>query len=444
MNKLEECICYLKSHKGFHQLLCGMREKYISLSRVGGTIKLVNLTQEEKADLLGFFPKLREKNKIITISAEEFQHALAETKFSEISVEMILEAYFGESLESKQEQKKREELEWNQYLDKVQAPYQDTFSGNWMQKIRKIGSTSSAYVLLKQHYNEDKEQFAYILDAVLQSANQFPVFFGSEKALALFAADITGSPHFFDEGTKANRLLVYLMEEYVALQGSDISGWYEEKVYEVERKNELYYQVGLTKDDISNRSVIYGVHLRKSSGTLHAGIEGFLKEKEPVTVMLHQMHKIKEVFSDTKEIYVFENPSVFSAFLEMTKTIHISAMCTNGQLSLTSLLLLDQFVQSGGTIFYAGDFDPEGLQIADKLKIRYKEHFVLWHYNEEDYRRSKSSVEFNQRRLQKLKGIQSKELEVMKEILLEEKKAGYQERLMDVYVKEIREKYRKL
>lgn len=436
--EVKECVDYFKNHKGFHRFLCGLRDKYVSLSRVGGIVKLTNLSQEEKEDLQGLFPKIKEKNGTVVLSAEAFQKALLQTKYAEISLEMLLQGYFNETLESRRERMEREEQEWNQYLDNMQEPYQGTFSGKWLEKVRNEESYSSMYSFIKQHYRVDKEQLALELNVVLRGANQFPVLEGKEKSLPIFAAEISGSPHYFDEGTRANRLLYYCMEEYVHAHGIEMGGWYEdEKTYQVERRNEMYYLVGLTKDDISNRSVVYGVHLRKRSGTLHAGIEAFIEEGEPVTVMLCQMHEIKEVYSEMKKIYVFENPSVFSAFIQMVEKKNISAMCTNGQLSLTSLLLLDGLVESGGCIYYAGDFDPEGLQIGDRLKQRYGEQLILWHYGADDYEICKSSVDLNQRRLNKLKGIRSKELELMVKLLEEEKLAGYQERLIEEYVRDV-------
>lgn len=47
-------------------------------------------------------------------------------------------------------------------------------------------------------------------------------------------------------------------------------------------------------------------------------------------------------------------------------------------------MLLDKLTENS-TIYYAGDFDPEGLQIAQNLKKRYPEHFIFWKYKAEYY-----------------------------------------------------------
>lgn len=453
MNKdIKDCVSYFKSHKGFHRLLCGMRDKYISLARCGGTVTLANPTDVEKSDLEGFFGKSYAGNKTITISTERFQKQLLDTRFSEVSLEELFEEYFGEMLESKGEAKAREEQEWNAFLDEIHISFVNTFSGNWLQNTREQKSDSAAYTFLKQFYKEDKELLRVVLKAVMGAANQFPAFKGRIKMLAVFAAETTGNPHYFDEGTKANRLLLYLMEEYVRRYCCEDEPLHDhiaqKNVYVVEQKTQLMYQVGLAKDDISNRTVMFGIHLQLKSGRLHQGIEGFVVERQPVTVMLKQMSEVEAAFGDGERIYVFENPSVFSAFvekiLEVEKdgetTKRIAAVCTNGQLTLTSLLLLDLLVKSDEMLYYAGDFDPEGLKIADNLKKRYGEKMVLWHYREEDYQAAMSEVVISAKRLERLGSVESAELKEMVEVLKREKKAGYQERLIGKYVAEVNRK----
>ena len=445
MNKeVIECVSYFRNHKGFHRLLCGIRDKYISLARCGGTVTLVNPTSAEKSDLEGFFGRNYASNKTITISAERFQKQLSETRFSKVTLEELLEAYFEETLESKGAAKEREEQEWNAFLDEIHISFVNTFSGNWLQNTREQKSDSAAYTFLKQFYKEDKELLRVVLKAVMCAADQFPAFEERTKMLAVFAAETTGDPHYFDEGTKANRLLSYLMEAYVEscrLCGKD-EDTRQKNGSVVEKKTQLMYHAGLAKDDISNRTVLYGIHLRMKNGKLHRGIEGFIAERQPVTVMLKQMSEVESAYGEDKRIYVFENPSVFSAFVEKTggdKKIgqEISAVCTNGQLTLTSLLLLDQLVRAGDVLYYAGDFDPEGLKIADNLKKRYGEKMVLWHYREEDYQVAKSEVVISDKRLDKLASVHSKELQIIVQLLRVEKRAGYQELLIESYVNEV-------
>ena len=432
-NKLAECVRYFQSRPGFERLFRGIRDNYIRLSHFGGTVKLTNVTAEEKEALNGFFQKPFQKRKTVSISIEQFQKALLTTKFASVPMESIIEGYFGESLESRREQKLREEQLWNEFLDNLEKQFEDTFSLKWFRSVRETGGTTLAYI--RQLYHENQELLFDTLIVTMRGADAFPVWEGKRKRLAVFATEVTGNPHFFDVGTQAHRILFYLIEAYLAQHPVDNQIWeMGEKRYEVEKRMEWMYHVGLLTDEIFNRTVAYGVHLRRETGKLHEGIEGFWEEKQPVTIMLYQMRDVTEAYGESKEVYIFENPSVFAEFVQKHRNGKITAVCTSGQLMFTSLLLLDLLVKGGCTLYYSGDFDPEGLQIADKLKGRFADKLVLWHYKVKDYEKSKSDKEIGKGSMAKLDKIQSEELWEVAQIMKSERLAGYQEALMEDYL----------
>src|SRR5699024_1894792 len=67
-------------------------------------------------------------------------------------------------------------------------------------------------------------------------------------------------------------------------------------------------------------------------------------------------------------------------------------VCTSGQLKEASWQLLDLLVQKDCQLYYAGDFDPEGLSIADRLWQQYGGRVRLWHVVPPDYRRAISGT----------------------------------------------------
>lgn len=429
---VEQCVNYFRARPGFERLMTGIRDKYISLSHYGGTVRIENLTQDEKDAFEGFFQKPYGKSKSAQISIELFQKALWASKYSDISVQEIIEGYFSESLESKREQKKREELEWNVFLDRIESHFSDSFSLRWFRSIRTEGGRTLIYV--KQLYQENQEMLYETIVKAMQGANAFPVWKGTQKRLDIFATELTGNPHFFDVGTQAYRLLSVLMEAYMAEHPLDQNIWeLGDSQYKVERRMELMFHVGLLTDVISNRTVAYGIHLRRNTGELHRGIEGFCEERQPLTVMLQQLEDAVEAYGEGDYVYVFENPSVFTEFVRKYHDEKITAVCTNGQLMFSSLLLLDLLVKSGCILYYSGDFDPEGLQIADKLKVRYGEKMVLWHYEKADYEKAKSDKVVSKARLAKLDKVASVELQELVRLVRGEKLAGYQEALVGEY-----------
>ena len=87
---------------------------------------------------------------------------------------------------------------------------------------------------------------------------------------------------------------------------------------------------------------------------------------------------------------------------------------------------------------YNGDFDPEGLLIADRLKSRYKNlNFIF--YDDIHFKKCVSDKILTESRIKKLDNIKSKDLEIIKNIIIGSKRIGYQERLIDDihdYIKE--------
>ena len=89
---------------------------------------------------------------------------------------------------------------------------------------------------------------------------------------------------------------------------------------------------------------------------------------------------------------------------------------------------------SEDTIFYyAGDYDPEGFQIAERLRERYGNRVKFWNYSKENYKKYLSNVKISDSRLSILSNIQSVELQDIKKTMQEEKKATYQENMLESY-----------
>ena len=109
-----------------------------------------------------------------------------------------------------------------------------------------------------------------------------------------------------------------------------------------------------------------------------------------VQVPLAVLSKWNSIFCKDNEMYIVENPSVFAG-LCAGHTKQVSCMCMNGQPRLAGLVTLDLLAASGTVVYYAGDLDPEGLLIAQKISEYYAGEFHYWHMTVEDYEKSKSN-----------------------------------------------------
>lgn len=412
---MEECQKYFRDKSVYRKLFVKMKGKYASLGHLGGTVVLSKLTMEEKEQLGGFFQKDYVQNKTVSISMTLMKRALEGSRFSSLTWEEILESYFGEPLVVKKDEREREIWEKENYFEHIGMEYAGEKGRQWLTGM--LEDKTWGYHILQQQYTQDKTGLKEMLRSLLEAIEMLPAFAKKIQRLAVFAADITGNPHFFDEGTIGGKLLLYFIQSYFGTEEIGES--------RPEKRNSLLYKAGILNDDLSNYVLTYGLHGKRKDGSTHTGLEGYFNVKEPVQITLFTLQGLSGLWGNER-IYVVENPAVFSMLIENNP--EISAVCTNGQLRLSVLLLLDMLCKDS-IFYYAGDFDPEGLLIAQNLKNRYGEQLCLWNYEKKYYEKTKSEVILSSMRLKKLEKISCEELREIKEALEIEKKAGYQENM---------------
>lgn len=416
---LQESVEYFRARPVYQKIFRKIKMKYAGLGRLGGTVQLVNLKKEEKEQLSGFFQKDYAENKTVTISVKMMEKCLASSRFSALTWEEILEAYFGERLLIRKEAENAQREEREQYFTESVKALPAGRGKDWLESVLK--EQSEGYLYLMQLYKEDRKKLSQILENVMRAVAELEKMkTAKEKELfPVFAAKMTGDPHAFDEGHAEEKLLFY----YLQSRGKKM----EEAFSKAEYKNMVYFEAGLLKDEVSNDVLAYGVHGKKADGSVHAGMEGFWECREPVKLTLQTIGKLESIWGETDMVYVVENPAVFSVLIQ--EHPDWTVICGNGQLRLAVWVLLEHF--PGTTVFYyAGDFDPEGLMIAQRLKYRYQDRLKLWHYHVSWYQEHLSAVTLSDRRLKKLERIQIEELLEMKAAMLREKKAAYQETMI--------------
>jgi uncharacterized protein (TIGR02679 family) len=243
------------------------------------------------------------------------------------------------------------------------------------------------------------------------------------EALAVFSTRITGNPHYFDEKTAANQLLSAYLTYYYGNHEETLSS-------AAEKKNLLFYRAGIVKDDLWNFVLAYGIHGIKADGSKHQGIEGYWREQEPAQVTLQTLGKLAKIVTDNPVIYMVENPAVFSYLCK--KYPKETFICGNGQLRLAVWVLLEK-MRGFQTLMYAGDFDPEGLLIAQKMEQRYPDAVRFWNYNRENYIKYLSDERISDKSRKKLEKITHPDLQDVKEEMMKKGMAAYQEAMLNEY-----------
>ena len=119
------------------------------------------------------------------------------------------------------------------------------------------------------------------------------------------------------------------------------------------------------------------------------------------------------------------------ASIEEFKNKKYRYVCMNGQPRLAGLMALDLFAKSETRVYYAGDLDPEGVLIAQKLSQYYKGEFYYWHMEADDYERCRSEEVISPKRLKILERIKDERLKPVAALIKKFRTAGYQEMLAE-------------
>lgn len=391
---------YLKSKLGLNRLMISLRDKYISLNRYSGSIVINNINKEEAIDISDLLGKTYKVGMSVRTSFKEISRKINETKFKGFEWEGLFKYYFKDSVISKSDRKLLDSSSYFSFLNDIL----DRNSNNrFIFKFKSIvNSDCILYSYLKKLYNKDKNKLKVDLDNIFLLLDNLPL---EPTNLALYAS-LTGNPHYLDLGTNTfNMFLRFLC----FVNDEDIPVNNDERI-EILSKYNIYV------DYFSNFVITYNL-----VGCQILDI--FKNNKQIFNINLSNVIGMDNIDTDKKLVFIFENPSI----LNVLKDMDISVIITSGMPNMTLYKILDKLVSNNNQLYYNGDFDPEGLIIADKLKKRYKD-LELFCYDRLDYETCMSNEVINDSRISKLEGVKSRELRAINELLKSKRYSGYQEK----------------
>lgn len=425
--RTEEAVHFFKSDAVYDKLFRLFRKKYESLGRIGGTVPVTVFSDADLQTLGDFFGKPGAAvARLGTISLMKFEAQLQETRFDGIGLFDLLEAYFGEVIVSKKiQQQQREE----QLVDQL-SRYREAYPALafWLEYVEAQPGAVRWFIQLVVEKPEEAERFVQVLTRAVSSLP------GEAERLPMFSQRITGDPHAFDLQTDLGRLWIHVLAVAQArqLQTAVLQPVSTEEI------NELLQYFHLYRDDLLNFVTCANLLAETEVGQPHPVWEAAVAMRTVRIVPLREIVHLATVQpAGDSVVFVVENSGVCSAILDQVPEVPI--VCTNGQFTLASWLLLEKLIASGSVMYYAGDFDPEGLLIADRLVARFGADTVkLWQMDVAAYRISKSQKSLSAERLEKLQGVQHPELLEVAEKMRQLEMAGYQEALVTKMVADIR------
>ena len=426
MSEINEAVEYFKKKPVYEKLFNEFKKKYESHGKIGGIAVLTGLSTGDKEDISSFLMKDFTSEEEVRVSAKLFEKALLKSRFSSLTILDIITHYFGIKLRTNKEKSEEDVGKRAEYLAELTGYADKAYIKEWLTGVFCTGADGA--VVIARSYNADKNELKIILQKLIKAIPMLPYFQGGKKKelLAVFAAQAAGNPHFFDDNTLAGNLLTAFLRDYFRFG-------YEDDLSEAENRSKVLFKAGIIKDTLSNDVIAYGIRGRCVDGSLHQGMEGFLHQKEPVKLSLLTLANLEETFTNSvdRRVYIVENPAVFSILT--SRFPEKAFICSYGQIRRAVFMLLDLFDKN--TVFsYAGDFDPEGLLIAERLKKRYGDRLAFWKYETDIYLKYMSEEKLTKQRIKKLDGVRDAALLKIAELMREEGRAAYQESMLEEYV----------
>lgn len=421
--RINEAAKYLKDRKEYKRILEEIQKKYIKTEKLTGSVKLSNITKEEGLLLASLHHSFIEKDEG-KINVKKFIEYFCKGKFEGLDFLEILKVYFKDDLKtSKVIREEKKEIK-DEFFNNLRESRKSLHCKQWLDalfEIKKFGYN----IVIREYENNPMALIEYI--EAVDEAFSYISFSGKETiSLAVLSSNVKKNSHYFDMNRVPGKLLLN------ALAYLNNSG---ESRYDAEYVNEVLFSNGIVRDELSNSTITVGI-LAYSREAEIEGLKWFRRNYEPIQLSIYNIKNVLEMKSKKDKVFVFENPVAFYEVMEKTKDSKPTMICTSGQLNVSSLMILDKLVEGGATIYYSGDFDPEGLQIADRLKRRYKDKLLLWGMTKENYLEIKGDVSFEERII-KLSSLGDKDLVELSEVLKEHCTAGYQELLVEFYVQDI-------
>lgn len=372
---VQKAVAYF-TQAGLARLLTLLRGKYIQVEHIGGQVILVDSTQDERRAIASFLGKPPYAGPDVKVRLVDIEKALQHS--FQCSLPAVLNAFFpDQQLVTRSQRRSTHEQQHANFraalLSTVSELPAESRGRNWL-----LHGTHGLDWLFSRYKNasagEQERQLA-LVSYIVHALNELPSPERPER-LALFAQRTSGDPHALDANRPAGRFLLLALSDLQAEAGLSTPP------QDREHALRLYNHAGLLVDTISSFVAVF--HLAQafhddSTPDPLAAAAG----KRVLLLPMRQLLEWSHITPASANIYLFENPQVFEEVVSAQETTASppTMVCTSGWPSVAALTLLDRLLAASpaARLFYSGDFDLKGLQIAAYMLARYPGRCLPWH-----------------------------------------------------------------
>ncbi|WP_449024782.1 TIGR02679 domain-containing protein, partial [Peptostreptococcus stomatis] len=355
----KSAINYYKNSSAYRKMCKDLMMKYKRYGRLTGRISLKDYTDKQKVKIADFVGEsvadLGSKN---DVSVAKIKSAHLDTKYGDYDLAYLASEVTGISLSV--------DSDGNQ-------PSKEAIKETIRDEIRQLLSAVRPDVLdeiMDKIYYENKYKeislgdiyfLGNAIEKINQRAGQFDgVNFDNYIYLAVFAAEITSNPYEFDEGTVLGDWLFRIL---ALTYGDKPAG-----MSYMEYRDRVFEHYGILLDDIFHFLSVNHM-LARSNGEVNSVWSASCRNQVSWKAPLKHILKMDLIYPELGDALILvENASVFYILSAMFNSLPI--VCFHGKLRKSIWTFMDK-LSKDAKVYYAGDFDPEGLKMADDLEQAY-------------------------------------------------------------------------
>lgn len=349
---------------GLRWILDRLAERMSRGRSLTGTIANAHATPEERRALDDLFGRRSTAGRQLSLNLTELEQTLRSTGMSE-RLEDAVVACRG-AIENQRAQAERQQAEWTALFNDARSRCHD-HEGllSWISALVRDGS-------LKRITHSDLAVATRLMEDAIRVVSRDP---SEEVLLANLAADCTSDSHSLDRGQP---LATLCLRAIAAVHGID-----GQRSADARRK--AWAAIGVIIDDLSAPVLVFNLRAARNS-SLGSVLELHRQQGQPAFLTYRQLQRgnsFEPLDPAMRVIFICENPSIVSAAAREIGARCQPLVCTNGQPTSATHLLLSQLCQAGAQLRCHADFDWAGLRIMDQLA---REHGVIpWRMSSEAY-----------------------------------------------------------
>jgi uncharacterized protein (TIGR02679 family) len=361
----EELLRFL-GRPELRRLWTEVRDRLERLGTPRGTALLTGAAEEERraaADLLGLATVPGGE---LRIRLDRLDRVLRESRFG-VDLRTALEVLDGPLRDRRGEQAEERDRRQKLWEDAALHPVVASRPAlqQWLDELRaggvlrRLGGKTGERLLL--------EQALAVLTALLPARPMV--------RLPVLASQILGDSHALDAGRPVPALVLRALAREAGLDPPRRAA----------ERRLLWEQAGVIADDLSCDVLALGLSPH-GGGHIGDSLRALAAAGEPARITLRQLAGADLAFSPRLRVRICENPVVVAAAADRWGPASPPLVCLEGHASHAAHTLLALLARHDAVFLYHGDFDWDGLRIANQLRETVP--FQPWRFTAADYRQA--------------------------------------------------------